>query len=137
VVQVGTSSFIRASRDTAGTQANDLSGRSVLDGDGTNVAFESFATNLVANDTNATSDVFLHDTSTGVTERVSIGWMGQQGTHYAYRPSISADGARVAFTSASGNLTPGGNGIQSVYVRDRVLATTDRWGEDSAGNNGF
>ena len=40
--------------------------------DGNLIAFESAATNLVSGDTNAHMDIFLRDTSTGTTTRVSV-----------------------------------------------------------------
>ena len=64
-------------------------------------------------------------------------WNGLQASGYGLLPSISADGSRVAFTGNSATLVPGGNGIQSVYVRDFGAATTERWGESTAGDNGF
>ncbi len=137
VIELGTSNRHRASRSSGGNQGDGPSGRPALSSDGRLVAYESFATNLVGNDTNGTIDVFVHDTATQTTERVSVGWTGAEANNYAYQPSISADGSRVAFTSASSNLTPGGNGIQSVYVRDRSLGTTERWGQGSDGQNGF
>src|SRR5439155_166831 len=42
-----------------------------LSADGRLVAFQSAATNLVADDTNGATDVFVHDRQTGTTERVS------------------------------------------------------------------
>lgn len=36
------------------------------------VAFESFASTLVPNDTNDANDVFVRDNRTGTTERVSV-----------------------------------------------------------------
>lgn len=137
VVQVGTHNVYRASQDSVGSQANSHSARPALSADGRIVAFESHATNLVPGDTNGTADTFVHDSATGITERVSVGWLGQEASNYAYRPSISGDGLRVAFTSAAGNLVPGGNTMQSVYVRDRGLGTTERWGQGSDGQNGF
>ncbi|MEE8429060.1 MAG: hypothetical protein V3S33_06115 [Gammaproteobacteria bacterium] len=43
------------------------------------VAFESFATNLVAGDSNGVYDIFVRDTQTGVTTRVSVDSAGTEG----------------------------------------------------------
>ena len=43
------------------------------------IAFSSSATQLVAGDTNGAVDVFVHDRSSGTTERVSVASTGQQG----------------------------------------------------------
>jgi hypothetical protein len=61
----------------------------------------------------------------------------QEGNNYAYQATLSADGNRVAFTSAASNLTPTGSGIQTVYLRDRSLGTVERWGENLAGGVSF
>ncbi|HYC23921.1 MAG TPA: DUF4215 domain-containing protein, partial [Candidatus Bathyarchaeia archaeon] len=56
----------RASVDSSGLQANNVSGvngRPTLSADGRYVAFGSLASNLVANDKNASRDVFVHDTT--------------------------------------------------------------------------
>ncbi len=44
-----------------------------ISADGRYVVFQSDATNLVAGDTNQTSDIFVRDLLTGTTERVSVG----------------------------------------------------------------
>jgi len=130
-------STMRASSSTGGTQANSSCGQPCLSADGNRVAFESFADNIVAGDTNGQIDIFLHDFTAQTTERVSLTWDGQQASGYAQGPAISANGMRVAFTGNSIELIPSGSGIQSVYVRDLGAATTERWGEDSAGGIGF
>jgi hypothetical protein len=55
----------RASVATAGTEANDGSYSPSLTADGRYVGFESDATNLVAGDTNFSTDVFFHDLGDG------------------------------------------------------------------------
>src|SRR5256886_6497271 len=66
-----------------GTQGNGNSGGffsfPALSADGRLVAFQSAATNLVAGDTNGTTDVFVHDRQTGKTERLSVASGGTQG----------------------------------------------------------
>ena len=52
----------------------DLRGGIAMSNDGRYVAFPSCATNLVVDDTNGFSDVFLRDRELGVTERVSLAW---------------------------------------------------------------
>ena len=57
--------------DTAGNLANALSYESVINGDGSQVAFTSLADNLVDDDTNAFADVFVRDFTNNKTVRVS------------------------------------------------------------------
>src|SRR5204862_3467613 len=63
----------RVSVASDGTQANNVSSYSALSADGRFVAFQSDATNLVVDDTNGKTDVFVHDRQTGTTERVGAG----------------------------------------------------------------
>ena len=77
-------------------------------------------------DTNGSPDVFVRDRQTGTTQRVSVGPGGVQGNgDSSQRPSISADGRFVAFSSDASNLVPGDtNGVDDVFVRDRQTGTT-------------
>ncbi|HEX7538613.1 MAG TPA: FG-GAP-like repeat-containing protein, partial [Dermatophilaceae bacterium] len=56
-----TGATTRVSVATDGTRGNNLSERPAISGDGRYVAFESGASNLVAGDTNAKTDVFVRD----------------------------------------------------------------------------
>ncbi len=89
------------------------------------MAFCSFASNLVAGDTNGFQDVFVYDRQAQTTERVSVASDGSQGTGEA--PAISADGRYVAFTSSASTLVAGDtNGVQDVFVHDRTTGATVR-----------
>ena len=77
----------RVSVDTAGSDANGASDNPSTSSDGRYVAFESFATNLVANDTNTDKDIFVHDRQTGTTTRVSVDSAGVQGNGDSNFPS--------------------------------------------------
>lgn len=106
-----------------------------IDTDGRFVAFTSWATNLVPNDNNAQSDIFVHDRLTGETSRVSIDSNGDEGSDFSQGPAISADGRYVAFTSSS-SLTPTAIGSNNVYVHDRVSGKTTHINVDAGGNGG-
>jgi hypothetical protein len=135
-------STIRVSVDSSGSEGNHGSGGYsiqplAISADGTVIAFESLASNLVAGDTNGTNDVFVHDVTTGVTERVSVDSNGREGNRESYFPSISDDGRFVAFGSYASNLVPGDKNRQSdVFVRDRANDTTERVSVDSSGVEG-
>src|SRR5437016_61982 len=109
------------------TEGNDTSLGSALSADGRFVAFDSAATNLVAGDTNGTTDVFVHDRQTGMTERVSVASDGTQGNNASSYPALSADGRFVAFDSDATNLVAGDtNGATDVFVHDRQTGATER-----------
>ncbi len=102
--------------------------------DGRTVAFTSYASNLISNDTNSAQDVFVHDRVTEETSRVSVGPNGAQGNYLSVRPSISADGRYVAFSSEASNLVPGDtNTFYDVFVHDRQARQTTRVSVDSSG----
>ena len=104
--------------------------------DGRFVAFQSYSTGLVPNDTNDSLDAFVLDVFTRVTTRVSVdssarqvgsapegchpkGTTFCQGPAVGFAPSISADGRFVSFTSFSSQLVPGDTNEESdVFVRD-------------------
>ena len=116
---------IRASVASDGTQGNYDSEYSSISSDGHFVAFESIARNLVAGDTNARSDIFVHDIMSRQTERVSIATDGTQGNGDSKTPSISDDGRYVVFTSLADNLVLGDdNGFSDVFVHDRLTDQT-------------
>jgi Tol biopolymer transport system component len=113
--------------DSASVIGNSSSMRPKISPDGRFVVFDSFASDLVSDDTNGTSDAFLRDRWTAITERVSVGDDGAQGDTASAKPAISADGRYVAFQSRATNLVPGDTNLLSdIFVRDRVRATTER-----------
>jgi WD40-like Beta Propeller Repeat len=130
-------STVRVSVSSSGAQANGVSGGPTISDDGRFIAFWSNATNLVPNDTNNSSDVFVHDNQTGATERVNVDSLGHQANNPSFGAFISGDGRFVAFTSFATNLggTPNGNNFAyQVYVHDRQTGTTEIETVDSDGN---
>ena len=91
------------------------------------VAFRSLATNLVRDDGNGYPDVFVHDRSTDVTERVNVSSTGIQANGATFRGMLSGDGRFVGFRSRARNLVPGDtNDAMDVFVHDRVTGKTMR-----------
>jgi len=102
-----------------------------ISGDGRFVAFESNATNLVAEDTNGpTSDILLYDRETNTTKLLTPGGDGRSAT-----PMMSADGRFVAFTSQASNLVPEDTTgvVFDVFVYDRITDTTELLTEGAIG----
>ena len=138
VKDLGTGTTTRVSTDSAGAQSAGTSINASISGDGTRVAFQSNASNLVTGDTNGSTDVFVKDLGTGTTTRVSTDSTGAQSTGgNSLAPSISADGTRVAFSSTASNLVASDtNGQQDVFVKDLGTGTITRVSTDSAGAEG-
>ena len=125
----------RVSVDSSGTQGNDLSHPAGFSADGRYVAFSSWASNLVAGDTNNSADAFVRDRLSGQTERVSIDSGAQPGNTFA--TAISADGRYVGMYSFAGDLVAEDtNGAADVFVRDRLSGQTERISLDSSGTQG-
>ena len=84
---------------------------------GTRIAFDSVATNLVAGDTNTCDpffpnpgecpDVFVRDLRARTTIRVSVASDGSQGNDASTDPAMDGSGRTVAFFSAASNLVTG------------------------------
>jgi Tol biopolymer transport system component len=123
----------RVSVSTGGQEAkptDDPAGGSTagaMSASGRLVVFQSDAPNLVPGDTNGTEDVFLHDLGSGVTTRVDVSSAGRQANGWSGRPTISADGRYVAFTSGASNLVRHDtNRLGDVFVRDLATGKTTR-----------
>ncbi len=124
----------RVNVSSTGTQANDWSFGGALSSDGRFVAFESWASTLVPDDTNDRGDVFVHDRVSGVTSRVSVSSTGTQADDWSEAGALSADGRYVVFDSWASNLVPADtNRRHDVFVHDRVGGVTTRVSVSSTG----
>jgi hypothetical protein len=120
-------STTRVSVGAGSAQSNGASGMPDLSADGQIAAFQSYGSNLVASDTNGTSDVFVRNLNTGTTTRVSVAANGAQGNAYSGAPSLSASGQRIAFMSYASNLAAGDfYQTADIFVRDTSTGTTQR-----------
>jgi len=87
-----------------GTQANGYSSLCSLSTDGRYVAFQSDGTTLVSNDTNASTDIFVHDAVLQATERVSLSSTDGESDANNNYPTLAKDGYRIVFKSRSTNF---------------------------------
>ena len=135
---VATNTNRRVSVPDPSTGLSEANGDSVfadISGDGHFVAFESDAPDLVSGDTNASTDVFVRNTVSNTTGRVSRNSAGVEGNNDSHDAAISDDGNRVAFASNATNLVASDtNNAQDVFVRDRAFGNTQRVSVDSQGN---
>lgn len=113
------------SRALGGGPADIGSGEPSVSDDGGKVAFSTDATNLVAGDTNGTTDVVVADVRSGAVRRVSVAAGGGATNGESSAPAISGNGNRVLFHSVATNLVRGGtSATRHVFVRDLAAATT-------------
>jgi Tol biopolymer transport system component len=119
-IQTGETS--RISITAEGTQGNGVSEQPSISADGRYVAFHSAANNLVPDDINNSSDIFVHDRYTGQIQLVSTASDGTQGDNGSTETSISGDGHYIAFRSAASNLAPDDtNGVLDIFVHRRQM----------------
>lgn len=118
---LSTTARVSVSNSGIQTPAGELgSNAPSISDDGRYVVFTSYATNLVAGDTNGVADTFMRDRSGNTTTRVSVSNTGVQGDDYHNMGVISGNGLFVGFVSSSTNLvTNGYNGLSQAFVRTR------------------
>jgi VCBS repeat-containing protein len=142
VKNLTTGQVSRINTDSAGTQAiGGQSSHAVFSADGTKVVFRSDATNLVADDSNGKSDIFIKNLLTGTLTRVSTNSAGLQADESSTSADILADGTKVVFASSATNLITGDtNNSSDVFLKDLKTGTvtrlsTDNTGTESNGNS--
>ena len=134
--QTGTTT--RVSNAPDGTEANDSSNAPSISADGRYITYDSFASNVVAGDTNGKPDVFVYDQQTGTTTRVSNAPDGTQAIGASYSSAISGDGRYVTYVSQARNLVPADtNGTEDVFLYDRQTRATTRMSVASDGTQTY
>ncbi|MCW3065245.1 MAG: hypothetical protein JWN32_2417 [Solirubrobacterales bacterium] len=117
-------------------QGDDASTFAAVSGNGRYVAFSTRARNFFADDdpdppgAYRVGGIFRRDLQTGTLQIVASGDVHSEAddsllTRGAQRPSISADGRFVAFSTAQALVPTDTNGAVDVYVRDMFLQPND------------
>lgn len=124
---------VRVNVSSSGAEANGGTVSGALSPDGRFVVFDSFASNLVPEDTSTLADIFLHDRDpdgnglfdegNGTTERVSISSAELEANGPSWWASVSDDGNLVAVDA---------NNADDIFVRNRASGTTTRASLDDA-----
>jgi len=113
----------RVSVSSTGTPASSSATSGVLSAGGRYVVFQSSASDLVSGVTG--THVYRHDRTTGETVLVDVAKAGGASTGVATKPTVSADGRYVAFSSSGSDLVDGDTNLMpDVFVRDMLLGTT-------------
>ena len=138
VKDLNTGVLTRVNTNSSGIGDGGGSGEANISADGTKVVFTSFGSDLVANDTNNTSDIFVKDLSTGVTTLVSTSSSGSQANHLSDYANISADGTKVVFLSRADNLVSGDINVgYDLFIKDLTTGEITRINTDSSGSGNF
>ena len=124
----GRTRLISVARGGGGGQNLALAGGrpqiSDVSGDGRLVVFESDATNLAGRDRNRRTDVFVRDTVSGSTRRVSVSTTNEEAAGGSYLPTITPDGRFVAFGSLADDLVAEDAKGPGVFIRELARETT-------------
>jgi Tol biopolymer transport system component len=120
----------RVSVGFGGVEGDAKSRYAAISDDGRFVAFESYASNLVAMDTNGQSDVFLHDRQLATTVRVNVSTLGAETKlSPTYLGKFSADARMFCFVSRSwteltDGSVPSQGLVNGIFVRDLGTGVT-------------
>jgi len=124
VKDVGTGDLFTVSVNDAGEAGNASSVVASISNDDRYVAFQSFADNLVADDTNEVGDIFVHDLQERTTQRVSVNSAGEQSDRLNHFPVISGNGRYVIFGTLAKLVEDDPNPQSDVYVHDLETGET-------------
>lgn len=143
----GNIAITRVSVSSDGAQGNADSTQALVSADGSLIAFQSTADNLVAGDLNnacgsATfvyhvetdncADIFLRNVATGTTERLGIGMNGTPPDTHVGLGDMSSDGRFFAFSTRASNIsnddTDNGGPFPRIdgFVFDRQSSTAEK-----------
>lgn len=124
----GTTTLVSVSIDNTGSDHASLTPH--ISADGTRIVFASSATRLVSGDTNDVLDIFLRDTTTSTTIRVSQTSAGAQAPFAAHvRPRVSGNGRYVALSTSSSLDGTNQSGTFLVDTAGSAVSRIDSSGE--------
>ncbi|WP_353476793.1 hypothetical protein PVT71_28440 (plasmid) [Salipiger sp. H15] len=107
------------SASAGGVQGNNESGSPIFTPDGTKIAFNTAATNLIPGQ--SVSGIFLKDIASGAIQLLSSNVDGDPASGSTQELGFSPDGSKFLFISNAGNLVAGvGGGVGQVYEKDLV-----------------
>ena len=113
------------SQTSAGVDATDGDSEDPwVSKDGRFVAYSSEADDLVPNDGNSSSDIFVHDRKTDKTRHVSLATDDNERSGISENPSISGNGNLIAFGSNAPFAANDDNGFNDIYIRNVKEGTT-------------
>lgn len=112
---VGTDVYLRdrlldtitlVSKSLDGNSGNFTSFEPAISADGEFIFFASGASDLVSDDTNEKTDLFLYTIATQSIERITVSATGEQADDLSTNPNISPNGQFLVFSSQANTLIP-------------------------------
>jgi Tol biopolymer transport system component len=113
------------SRAVNGDAGNGESLAADVSPDGSYVVFDSSSSNLVSDDTNGKSDVFLWTRATGAIKRISVASDGKQLAQGSSAPRFTTDGSHLVF------------GSDAQLTSDACQGGADATGDSDNGRNAY
>lgn len=121
------------SHDVAGGYGDADSDRASASSGMQSIAFISSASDLDA-PSNGDAQVYVRDRASGRLELITVGTGGKPAVGDAQSVAISADGQKVAFTSAGADIIPGLTpAVSQAYLHDRSTGQTILLSHDAMG----
>lgn len=125
------------SASAAGEPGNDASFYAHFSPDGTQIAFTSYATNLVPGLPMVGDAVFLKDIASGDIRMLSSNAAGEAANNYSVGVGFTPDGSNFAFSSLADNLIEGdGNGVRDIFTKDLTTGAVRRLSVGADGTEG-
>ena len=124
-VRDGSTSLVSVS--SAGEQGNRSVTAIDISADGSVVAFESAATNLIEGLEIAGVHVYVHDMSSGETELAGPESEVLRSEAWTLEPALSADGRFVAFVSNSPNIVPNDSNAEWTFSYRIASRASQKW----------
>ena len=130
----------RVSVKSGGAEAGKAGGgecwEARISADGSTVAFLSDFSDLVADDSNGTFDIFAFDRASKATTRVSLSSDDAEAGLHSGHPDLSGDGRYVVWESIGAfDLSRDFDSDSDVYMRDRSTGVTSLMSSDGGGQN--
>jgi len=135
VKDLATGKVQRVSLTYVGRQINDAATNPSFSPDGKKITFVSWATNLLAGDTNGAPDIFVRDLVTGDVARANVSRTGAQSNGWDDFPGLfRANGNEVVFPSNGTNLVGADtNGNADIFLKNLTTKAVRRLSTTTAG----
>ena len=125
------------SASVVGEPGNDASFYAHFSPDGTQIAFTSYATNLVPCLTMVGDAVFLKDIASGDIRMLSSNAAVEAANNYSVGVGFTPDGSNFAFSSLADNLIEDdGNGVRDIFTKNLTTGAVRRLSVGADGTEG-
>ena len=119
------SSIALVSRTQLNTFPNAASANPAISADGSIIAFDTIATDIITADFNGKRDVYTYQIGQQSVERISFDSQFGEGNNDSFMPSVNRTGNLVTFQSDATDLVTGDtNGVRDIFLRNLTSDVT-------------